>query len=118
MIRRVASKPSIPGIGMPVSTVSGRVRLAALDGLRAVVGFGYDVLVRAGLEGYRESGPHQGLVLCDQDADFDPGLAVTSYDRVHAKSIPCWSDPAKRARGREGLAIPASARHRGCASVS
>ena len=67
--RRVASIPSVPGIRMSIRITSGRWRSAARDRLLAVVGLGDDLDHPGRLEHGLEAGPHQRLVVGDQDAD-------------------------------------------------
>ena len=66
-IRRVASMPSSTGMRTSISTTSGRSAAAERDGLLAVGGLADDVdAVR--LEDHPQPGPHEVLVVGDDDA--------------------------------------------------
>ena len=65
-MRRVASRPSISGIRMSMSTTSGRVRRTASTACAPLLGLGDDVYsVRA--ENHGEPGSYQGLIVGHDD---------------------------------------------------
>ena len=68
-IRRVASRPSICGIRMSMSTTSGRVDVGHGDRLDPVGGLADDLEVVGGLDEDAEARAHERLVVRDQDSD-------------------------------------------------
>ena len=68
-IRRVASRPSTPGIRMSISTTSARSRRARSTACRSVGGLADHPRVFGGVDQDPEPGPNQGLVVGEQDPD-------------------------------------------------
>ena len=59
-----------------------------LDGLRSIVGLGSDAQVLVGFEDHAESGPYEGLVVGDQDADAHAGIASPTGSRACSANPP------------------------------
>ena len=68
-MRRVASMPSTPGMRMSMSTTSGLVGHGQLDRLGPVGRLADHLEAVLALDEDAEAGPHQGLVVGQQDAD-------------------------------------------------
>ena len=68
-MRRVASRPSTPGIRMSIRTTSARSAAGQVDRLLAVGGLADDLQVPGGVDEDPEPGADQGLVVGEQDPD-------------------------------------------------
>ena len=119
-MRRVASRPSISGIRMSISTTSGRCRSTAGDRLRAVGGLGHhvDARRRRGSSGTR-CGPASGRRRSAREARFAQPRSPVAV-AVHRD--PPWPPGARLgvaaalaatgSTGKPGPDLPAAARHR------
>ena len=86
MIRRVASRPSTPGIRMSISTTSGRCRATTSTASRPSGRLGDDLDVVLGVEQRPEPGAQQCLVVDQHDADHRSSRA--SDGRTAARRAP------------------------------
>ena len=109
-MRRVASRPSISGMRMSISTTSGTVARTTLDGLGAVAGLAHDLEVVGRVDDDREPAADQGLVV----GDDDPGDAVTAHVGVTVRQVGEHPVPAAGPRAGAGGCRPTAPPARAC----